>query len=67
MMEENKNTFLTGGDALVNLAEFMHKKYFTTFVWVHPFSMYVSYALFFQRPPHCTHMYAFRVTTLLRP
>ena len=59
MMEENKNTFLTGGDALVNLAEFMHKKYSTTFVWVHPFSMYVSYARFFSALPIvriCTHL-----------
>ena len=41
-MEENSHIFLAGGDALVYLAVLMHKKYSTTFVWGHPFSMYVS-------------------------
>ena len=43
MMEENNEIFVAGGDALVYLAEPMHKKYSTTFVWGHPFSTYVSY------------------------
>ena len=42
-MEENNDIILPGGDALVPLAEAMHKKYFTKFVWGHPFSAYVSY------------------------
>ena len=33
MMEENKNIFLGGGDALVYLTGPMDKKYSTTFVW----------------------------------
>ena len=32
-MEENNDIFLAGGDALVYLAEPMHKKCSTTFVW----------------------------------
>ena len=43
MMEENNDIFLAGGDALVYLAEPMHKKCSTTFVRGHPFSKYVSY------------------------
>ena len=43
MMEENSDIFLAGGDALVYLAEPMHKKYSTRFVCGHPFSTYVSY------------------------
>ena len=42
MMEENNGIFLVGCDALVYLAEPMHKKYSATFVWGHPFSTYVS-------------------------
>ena len=42
MMEEDNNIFLAGGDALVYLTVPMRKKYSTTFVWGHPFSMYVS-------------------------
>ena len=42
-MEENNNFFLACHDALVYLAEPMHKKYCTTFAWGHPFSTYVSY------------------------
>ena len=51
MMEENDDIFLGGGDALVYLAEPMHKKYSTTFVWGYPFSMYISYSLFFNPFP----------------
>ena len=43
MMEKNNDIFLAGGDALKYLAIAMHKKYSTTFVWGHPFSMYGSY------------------------
>ena len=42
MMEENNDIFLASGDALVYLAVPVHKKYFTTFVWGHPFSVFVS-------------------------
>ena len=42
-LEENNDIFLAGGDALVFLAEPMHKKYSATFAWGHPFSTYVSY------------------------
>ena len=42
MMAENNNIFFAGGDALVYLAGSMHKKYYTTFLWGHPFSKYVS-------------------------
>ena len=62
MMEENKNIFLAGGDALVYLAGPIHKKYSTTFVWSHQFSTYVSYDQFLNPPPPCKHIYAFRVT-----
>ena len=41
-MAENNDIFLAGGDALVYLAEPMHKKYSTTFVWSHPFSTHIS-------------------------
>ena len=41
MMEENNDFLLAGGYALVYLAKPMHKKYFTAFVWGHPFSTYV--------------------------
>ena len=47
MMEENNDIFFAGGDALVHLAETVHKKYPTTFVWGYPFSTYVSYEQFF--------------------
>ena len=43
MMEENNDIFLAGGDSIVYLAEPMHKKYSTTFVWSHLFSTYMSY------------------------
>ena len=43
MMKENNDIFLVGGDALVYLAEPMHKKYSSKFAWSHPFSTYVSY------------------------
>ena len=58
MIEENSEIFLAGGDALVYLAEPMHKKYSTAFVWGHIFSTYVSYdRLFNPLPPvrTCTH------------
>ena len=42
MMEENKDTFLAGGDALAYLAIPGHKTHSKTFVWGHPFSRYVS-------------------------
>ena len=42
-LEENNCTFLPGGDAVGHLVEPMHKKCCITFVWGHPFSMYVSY------------------------
>ena len=41
--EENNYIFIAGGDSLVYLAEPMHKKCSTTFVWGNPFSTYVSY------------------------
>ena len=50
-MEENNNIFLAGRDALVHLAEPVHKKYSTTFVWGHPFGTYVSYDQFFNFLP----------------
>ena len=47
-MEENNVVFLVGDDVLVYLAELMHKKYSTAFVWGHPFSTpRVSYDRFF--------------------
>ena len=42
MMEEKNYIFLAGGDALVYLAEPMHKKCSATFAWGHSFSTYVS-------------------------
>ena len=41
MTEENNGIFLAGSGGLVYLTEPMHKIYFTTFVWGHPFSAYV--------------------------
>ena len=43
LMEESNDIFFGDGDALVYLAESMHKKHSTTFVWGHLFSAYVSY------------------------
>ena len=51
MMEGNNDVFLPGGDTLVYLTEPVLKKYSTTFVWGHPFSMYVSYDQCFNHPP----------------
>ena len=51
MMEENNDIFLAGGDALVYLAGPMHKKNFTTFVWGHPISTYVSWDQFLNPLP----------------
>ena len=64
-MEENNNIFLAGGGALVYLPGPKHKKYFTTFVWGHPFSTYVSKDQFFNHPPPllpCTQIYTLRET-----
>ena len=41
-MEESNDIFLHGSDAVVHLTVTVHKKYFTTFAWGHPFSKYVS-------------------------
>ena len=46
-MEENNNIVLAGGDALLYLAEPMHKK---VFVWGHPLSTYLSYDFFNSLP-----------------
>ena len=61
MMEENNDVFLAGGDALVYLTGQCTKKNFTTFVYGHPFSTYVSYDRFFNSPhlplvTTCTHL-----------
>ena len=57
-MEENSDIFLADCDAPVYLAEPMHKKYSTTFIWGHPFSTYVSYdQLFNPLPPVRTSVY----------
>ena len=45
MMEENSDIFLAGGDALLQLAEAMHKKSSINIVWGHPFSKYISSTL----------------------
>ena len=50
-MKENNDIFLADGDVMVYLAEPLHKKYSATFVWVHPFSAYVSYDLFLNSLP----------------
>ena len=62
MIEENNDIILAVGDALVYLAGPMHKKYSTTFVWSHPFSMYVSFDRFFNPSLPCKHLCTFRVT-----
>ena len=51
MMKENNGIFLAGAYALVYLAEPMHIKYSTAFVWGHPFSSYVSCDKFFNPLP----------------
>ena len=64
MMEEN-NIFLAGGDTLVYLAVPLYKKYFTTFVWGHPFSTTYLRTSFSTPHPHSLprkHMFTFRVT-----
>ena len=50
-MEENNDIFLAGSDALVYLAEPLHKDYSVTFVWSHPFSTYVSHDRFINPLP----------------
>ena len=61
-MEEYNDIFLAGDDALVYLAEPMHQKHPTIFVWGYLFSTYVSYDQFFNPSSPCKHMYLFRVT-----
>ena len=56
LKDGNKDIFLADGDALVCLAEPMCKKYFTAFVWGHPFSTNVSHDRFFK--PYY-HFYAY--------
>ena len=56
-MEENNDIFFAGRDALVYLAEPMHKKYSTTFVRGHPLSTYVSYCQFFNPLPLYAHVH----------
>ena len=46
-MQENNDIILAGGDALVYLAEPIHKKYSTTFVWSHP----NEWPVFWPAPP----------------
>ena len=41
MIGENSDIFLAYGGALVYLAEPMHKKYSTRFVWGHPLSIHL--------------------------
>ena len=65
MMKENNDIFLPGSDALVYLAETMHKKHFTTFVWGYPVSSYVSYNRFFN--PFSLYLYIFWMTPLHSP
>ena len=48
--KQTMTLFFADGDALVYLVEPMYKKYFTKFVWGHPFSTYVSYDQFFNSP-----------------
>ena len=58
MMEENSNIFLASDDPLVYLAEPMHEKYSTKFVWVYSFNTRVSYDQCFNSPSlvrTCTH------------
>ena len=43
MTEENNDIFVAGDDALMYLAEPMHKKYSATFVWDHPLSTCICY------------------------
>ena len=66
-MEENNNIFLAGGDVLVYLAEPMHKKYSTKFVWGHSFSIYVSYDEFFNLSSPSTHLHTFWMTSSIPP
>ena len=42
-LNKSKLNFLAGGDALVSLAELMHKKYSTKLICGHAFSTHVSY------------------------
>ena len=58
-MEGNNEIFLAGGDALVHLAEPMHKKYSTKLFWGNLFSTYVSYDRLFNSslPVHTLHIF----------
>ena len=51
MMEEYVDVFIADSDALVYLAEPMHKKYSTKLFWGNPFRTYVSYNQFFNSAP----------------
>ena len=50
-MAENNDIFLSGSDALVHLAEPIHRKYSTKFAWDQSFSTYASYDRFFNPLP----------------
>ena len=50
-MEKNNNVFLAASDALVYLAEPMHKKYSAISVRGHPFSTYTYFCTHFEWPP----------------
>ena len=75
-MEEKNDVFFAGGDALVCLAKPTHKKYSATFFKV--IYLVRTYLMTnFLTPPTrlpatslppttCSHMYAFRVTRVLR-
>ena len=57
-MERKKDIFLAGNDAVGHLAGPLHKKYFMTFIWGHPFSMCRCYDQFFDpsHTPLCTNL-----------
>ena len=62
MMEENDDIFLAGGDAVVYLAETMHKKYSTKcFGAIHLVRTYLMTD--FQLPSPRTHLYKFWMTS----
>ena len=64
MMEENNDIFFAGGDASVYLAEAMPKNIPQhLFEAIHLVRTYLR-TDFLTPPPHCKHMYAFRVTAV---
>ena len=66
MKKKNNNIFLAGGDVLVYLAEPVHKKYSTTFVWaIHSVRTY--FMTNFLTPSPSTHIYTFWTTILIPP